>query len=128
MCSSDLINIKQYLTDTQPIYYNSLRLSFFLRERESRHCGVKQSVSHRLSFFKTNILLILVTPISHIGTHQNTFSISLENIEAIWYLLLNNSFQCLNNNNVFDTYFYNIQIRISIILKIEQQYLNTATK
>ena len=69
-----------------------------------------------------------MTPISHIGTHQNTFSISLENIEAIWYLLLNNSFQYLNNNNAFDTYFYNIQIRISTILKIEQQYLNTATR
>ena len=44
------INIKQYLTDTQPIYYNSLRLSFFLRERESRHCGVKQSISQTVIF------------------------------------------------------------------------------
>ena len=37
-------------------------------------------------------------------------------------------FQCLNNNNTSDTYFYNIQTRISTILKIEQQYLNTITK
>ena len=36
-------------------------------------------------------------------------------LRAIWY-------QCLNNNNTFDMYFYNIQIRIFKILKIEQQY------
>ena len=37
-------------------------------------------------------------------------------------------FQYLNNNNIFDMYFYNTQIRIFIILKIEQQFLDTTTK
>ena len=39
----------------------------------------------------------------------------------VWYLLL-------NNNNTFDMYFYNTQICIFTTLKIEQQYLNIATK
>ena len=47
---------------------------------------------------------------------------------AIWHGCLNNNFQCLNNNNTFDTYFYNTQTRISTTLKIEQPHLNTATK
>ena len=47
---------------------------------------------------------------------------------AVWYSCLNNSFQCLNNNNIFDTYFYNTQTCISTTLKTEQQYLNIATK
>ena len=47
---------------------------------------------------------------------------------AVWYSCLNNSFQCLNNNNTFDMYFYNTQTRIFTTLKIEQQYLNIATK
>ena len=32
---------------------------------------------------------------------------------AVCYPFLNNNFKCLNNNNTFNTYFYNTQIRIS---------------
>ena len=49
-------------------------------------------------------------------------------IKAVWLGCLNNSFQCLNNNNTFDTYFYNTQTRIFKTLKTKQQYLNTVTK
>ena len=41
---------------------------------------------------------------------------------------LNNSLQCLSNNNTSDTYFYNTQTRISKTLKTKQQYLNTVIK
>ena len=41
------------------------------------------------------------------------------------YSLLNNSFQYLNNNDIFDIYFYSIQTHIFTTLKTEQQYLNT---
>ena len=47
---------------------------------------------------------------------------------AVWHCCLNNSFQCLNDDNTFDIYFYKTQTRISKILKTEQQYLSTVTK
>ena len=47
---------------------------------------------------------------------------------TVWYLLLNNNFQYLNNNDISDTYFYNTQTRIFTTLKTEQQYLNIPTK
>ena len=48
---------------------------------------------------------------------QNTLNAA---IGAVWYQYLNNSFQCLNNNNTSNTYFYNTKTRIFTTLKTEQ--------
>ena len=67
-------------------------------------------------FFPLNLMMLFV---AH-------YTIAL--IGAVQHYCLSNSFQCLNNNNTFNKYFYNTQTRISTTLKTEQQYLNTATQ
>ena len=47
---------------------------------------------------------------------QSTFEFGIKTVISV------------NNNNIFDMYFYNTQICIFTTLIIEQQYLNTAIK
>ena len=68
-------------------------------------------LSHHLRWIIAFKLITWFTP-NQCGTQTKALGV-------VWYPLLNNSFQCLKNNNTSDTYFYNTQTHTSTTLKTE---------